>query len=182
MDKSLQQVLLVLARQSMVAHLAGNDLPALPALLLNEDYTGAFVSLHHGTRLRGCIGRFECKEGVPLTIQRVAIAVLSDPRFISHPVRLDELDKITTEISLLQPMWRTADPMKDLDLNVHGLFIRRGLQTGCFLPKVAGMMRWNTEQLLTRCCSDKAGLHPEAWKEPLTEVFLFSTETFSDEH
>jgi AmmeMemoRadiSam system protein A len=181
MDKSLQQALLILARESMAAHLAGKELPVIPVQSLTAEYTGAFVSLHHGPRLRGCIGRFECKAGVPHTVQRVAIAALGDPRFTSQPVTLDELSKISTEISLLLPMWRTADPLHELDLNVHGLFIRRDMQAGCFLPKVAAMMRWNVEQLLSRCCSDKAGLPADAWKDPLTEVYLFATETFSDQ-
>lgn len=180
MDKSLQQALLLLARESMRAHFAGNALPAIHELPLDHEYTGAFVSLHNGSRLRGCIGRFECPDGVPHVVQKISVAVLNDPRFISRPVMLNELDKLAIEISLLSPMQRTADPLKELDLGIHGIFIRGGDRAGCFLPKVAMTMGWDVQQLLSRCCSDKAGLSPDAWKDPLTEVYLFTTEVFED--
>jgi AmmeMemoRadiSam system protein A len=61
---------------------------------------GAFVSLHKGRDLRGCIGRMTA--GLPL-IETVRImakeAAFGDPRF--PPLRKDELEKCHIEISAL---------------------------------------------------------------------------------
>jgi AMMECR1 domain-containing protein len=53
------------------------------------------------------------------------------------------------------------------------------LQSGCFLPQVATEMGWDKIELLRRCCQGKAGLPPDAWKDPATEVSLFTAEAFS---
>jgi AMMECR1 domain-containing protein len=33
---------------------------------------------------------------------------------------------------------------------------------------------------LSRCCDEKAGLSPDAWRDPETEVLLFSAEIFRE--
>ncbi|MHC4636458.1 MAG: AMMECR1 domain-containing protein, partial [Planctomycetota bacterium] len=37
---------------------------------------------------------------------------------------------------------------------------------------------WNKEEFLSYCCAHKAGLRPNAWKDPETEVYLFTAEVF----
>jgi AMMECR1 domain-containing protein len=46
------------------------------------------------------------------------------------------------------------------------------------LPQVAEETGWSKEEFLSYCCSHKAGLAPDAWKDPKTEVFLFTAEVF----
>jgi len=176
----LQQPLLLLARQSIQMHLAGEPLPDLPLLDVSpDDFGGAFVTLHNRGRLRGCIGRFDCADGLVQTVQKMAIAVLTDPRFVRHPVTSSELPELEIEISLLSPMEPTTDPLS-LAVGIHGIYIRREQRTGCFLPQVATQMRWDVEELLSRCCSEKAGLPPDAWRDPDTEIYVFTAHVFSD--
>jgi AmmeMemoRadiSam system protein A len=180
MDDTQRQTLLTFARETIRAQLNGEPLPPLPELDTDETgFGGAFVTLKNAGRLRGCIGRFNPDADLTETIQKMALAALTDPRFRSLPVTTDELGQITIEISVLSPMQRTNDPLS-LELGVHGILIRRGFASGCFLPQVATEQRWTKEQFLSRCCAGKAGLAPDAWQEPDTEVHLFSAEVFGE--
>ena len=174
--------LLALARQTVAAHLSGAPLPPLlPELDDNPAKPGGvFVTLHTDERLRGCIGRFKPPGGLAETVQAMAIAALGDPRFRQMPVRPGELDRLRIEISVLSPMVRTHEPLS-LEPGVHGIYIRRGLRAGCFLPQVAPEQHWDRETFLSRCCEDKAGLPPDAWKDAETEVYLFGSEVIEEE-
>jgi uncharacterized protein (TIGR00296 family) len=110
----------------------------------------------------------------------MALAVLQDPRFSHHPVTLPEMGEILIELSVLSGMYRTSEPL-EMELGVHGIYVRRGSSAGCFLPQVALHMQWNGEQMLSHCCQDKAGLDPDAWRDPQTEVYLFTAEVFSEQ-
>ena len=182
MDETEHRTLLKLARETIQAHLTRRPLPALPAIDIDaESFGGAFVTLKNAGRLRGCIGRFNPDTGLPETVQKMALAALGDPRFRDQPVTVEELPAITIEISVLSPMERTDDPLS-LKPGVHGIHIRRGFSSGCFLPQVATEQGWNAEQFLSRCCAGKAGLPADAWKDPDTEVYLFTAEVFGEEH
>ncbi len=62
----------------------------------------------------------------------------------------------------------------------HGIIVRRGDRSGCFLPKVAGERGWSAEETLSNCCTMKAGLAADAWREPGTEVCLFTADAFDE--
>lgn len=183
MDSTYRHALLAIARAEMTQRLGGLiETPssasgvAWPA----ETVGGLFVSLHRETRLRGCVGRLRVGEGsLPELTRQMAAGVLDDPRFQSHPVTLQELPRLTIEISVLSEMRRTQNPM-ELQAGVHGVYIVSGHQSGCFLPQVACHMGWSSEQLLSHCCSDKAGLPPDAWRDPETQVYLFTAEVFDE--
>ena len=46
------------------------------------------------------------------------------------------------------------------------------------MPQVATETGWSKEEFLSYCCAHKAGLAPDAWKDPETEVYLFTAEAF----
>ena len=141
-------------------------------------HCGCFVTLKSRGRLRGCIGQF--KSEIPLIelVSQVAVSsATQDPRFFYEPIRPDELKHLDVEISVLSPLERTTDPLS-LRLGVDGIYIVKGCNSGCFLPQVATETGWNTEEFLSKCCSHKAGIEPDAWKDPETEVYLFSAEIF----
>jgi AmmeMemoRadiSam system protein A len=100
-----------------------------------------------------------------------------DPRFFADPITPRELKHLDVEISVLSPLQRTKDPLS-LQLGVHGIYIKSGVSSGCFLPQVATETGWDKEEFLSYCCSHKAGLAPDAWKDPDTEVYLFTAEVF----
>ena len=146
--------------------------PCLPAL---QGRGGAFVTLHAGGRLRGCIG--DIHGGGPLgkTVQKIAVAAtLRDPRF--PPVSGSELDDIDIEISVLSPMRRITTP-SEIEVGRHGLWIRQGFFQGVLLPQVATEHRWDRGQFLGHACL-KAHLPSAAWQDPETEIWIFSADVF----
>jgi uncharacterized protein (TIGR00296 family) len=100
-----------------------------------------------------------------------------DPRFFADPIAPDELNELDIEISVLSPLQRTDNPL-GLRLGVDGIYIKRGRASGCFLPQVATETGWSKEEFLSYCCAHKAGIAPDAWRQPGTEVYLFSAEVF----
>jgi AmmeMemoRadiSam system protein A len=174
--------LLQIARQTtdaIVHHRQGPevsdaDVPGLP-----PDFGGAFVTLRVRGRLRGCIGTFHPVASLAATIRDMTIQANRDPRFLDRPILPEELDELDLEISVLSMLQRTDDPLS-LEVGKHGVHIQRGLQGGCFLPQVATEMGWDKIEFLRRCCSSKAGLSQDAWKDPQTEVSLFTAEVFSE--
>jgi uncharacterized protein (TIGR00296 family) len=66
-------------------------------------------------------------------------------------------------------------------IGTHGIVVRRGSLSGCFLPKVAVEQRWTVEEFLSNCCKMKAGLPPNAWRDQSTGVFVFTADVFSEE-
>ncbi len=180
MDQEVQQQLLRMARKTIEARLAGHDPPPILSTGTKmADFGGAFVTLHKAGRLRGCIGRFNPNSGLAETVRDMAVAALNDLRFQSTPVTKEELPAVDIEISILSPMKRTSDPLS-LRLGIDGVYIRNGFRSGCFLPQVALEQGWDKEEFLSRCCGGKAGLPPDAWKDPQTEVYLFSAEVFGE--
>ena len=90
-----------------------------------------------------------------------------------------ELEMLEIEISVLSPLKETETPER-LRLGIDGIYIVQGNRTGCFLPQVATECNWTEEQFLSYCCIQKAQLPPDAWKDPETEVYLFSADVFSE--
>jgi AmmeMemoRadiSam system protein A len=105
--------------------------------------------------------------------QAAMSAAFHDPRFL--PLNGRELAELSIEVSILAPP-RPMRSIEDIKLGVHGVLIRRGEQRGLFLPQVAIEHRLNRETFLARCCAEKANLAPDAWREPDTEVLLFTTQ------
>jgi AmmeMemoRadiSam system protein A len=178
MNAAQRESLLGLARRTIECKLREEPAPPPGVNGPETPIGGVFVSLHNRHRLRGCIGRLEPGRLDEL-VWSMALAVLRDPRFSHHPVTLPEMTEILIELSILSAMYRTSQPL-EMEVGVHGIYVRRGASAGCFLPQVALHMQWNSEQMLSRCCQDKAGLDPDAWRDPDTEVYLFTAEVFAE--
>jgi AmmeMemoRadiSam system protein A len=137
---------------------------------------GAFVTLHHLGRLRGCIGRVEAVEPLAHTVIRCAIgAALHDPRFA--PVRSEELEALAIEISILTPPARIRP--EEIEIGRHGLLISQKAFRGLLLPQVAIEHYLTPERFLEETCR-KAGLLPGAWQDAETEIFGFTCEVFRE--
>ncbi len=139
---------------------------------------GCFVTLKNHEQLRGCIGQF-VSEGplIELVAEMAKASATGDPRFFADPITPDELSELDIEISVLSPLQRTDNPLS-LRLGVNGIYIKRGRASGCFLPQVATETGWSKEEFLSYCCAHKAGIAPDAWMQPGTEVYLFTAEVF----
>jgi AmmeMemoRadiSam system protein A len=114
---------------------------------------------------------------IELIVEMTIASATEDPRFAGSRIKTSELNKLDIEISVLSPLKKTDDPLS-LRLGVDGIYIKRGFASGCFLPQVATETGWSKEEFLSYCCAHKAGLEPEAWKDPETEVSLFTADVF----
>jgi AmmeMemoRadiSam system protein A len=179
MDDTQKQTLLAVARDTVEAVITGGPIPKPPSddPELNAP-CGCFVTLKNKGRLRGCIGQFT-SEGplIELVSQMAKASATGDPRFLADPITPRELKDLDVEISVLSPLKRTDNPLS-LRLGVDGIYIKRGRASGCFLPQVATETGWSKEEFLSYCCSHKAGLASNAWRDPDTEVYLFTAEVF----
>jgi len=138
---------------------------------------GAFVTLHRGDTLRGCIGTFAESEPIYRTIQEMAVAAAtSDPRFDS--VTPEELPALTVEISVLSSLVPIKD-VSEIEVGKHGLHVSRGRFRGVLLPQVATEHGWDRTTFLQQTCL-KAGLPPDAWELPGTEIEVFTAQVFSE--
>jgi len=179
MNEAQRKTLLKVARDTVEAVIRRKptQTPESDDPQLNE-HCGCFVTLKNQGRLRGCIGQFT--SDCPLIELVAAMAKASstgDPRFFADPITADELEQLDIEISVLSPLERTDDPLS-LRLGIDGIYIKRGRASGCFLPQVATETGWSKEEFLSYCCAHKAGLAADAWKNPNTEVYLFTAEVF----
>ncbi len=174
-----RQRLLCCARETAVHTLGAAKGPPPEKPSVEGRFGGAFVTLWRGSTLRGCIGSFVATCDVAATIRELTRSSLKDPRFTSNPIKAAELAELTIEISILSDAKPTDDPAS-LVPGQHGIIIRRCGRSGCFLPKVALERGWSAEEFLSTCCSMKAGLPADAWREPDTEVLVFEAQVFSE--
>ncbi len=179
MNDVQKQILLKVARDTVEAVIrrGPNETPQSDDPELNAP-CGCFVTLKNQGRLRGCIGNFT-SEGplIELVADMAKASATGDPRFFADPITAGELDQLDVEISVLSPLQRTDEPLS-LRLGVDGIYIKRGHTSGCFLPQVATETGWSKEEFLSYCCAHKAGLAPDAWQDPETEVYLFTADVF----
>lgn len=166
--------LLRLARATLTCVLEKKELPAAepaeirvtPAM---RRPSGAFVTLHKGGQLRGCIGEVVPTRPLYKCVMAQAInAGLNDHRF--PPVELPEMDAIDMEISVLTPL-RPVTSISEIEIGRHGVVLKKGERGALFLPQVATEQGWDLETTLAHL-SQKAGLPEDAWREGASfEVF-----------
>ncbi|MBI5017120.1 MAG: AmmeMemoRadiSam system protein A [Deltaproteobacteria bacterium] len=176
LSQGAKKELLGLARATIAATLEGRcarEIDPSPEL---EQPAAAFVSLHKGGRLRGCIGTLEARGPLHCAVAEMArSAAFHDPRF--PPLRAEELDAVDLEISVLSPLRRIADPA-EVEVGRHGLWIVQGGRRGVLLPQVPTTCGWDRETFLAQTCG-KAGLPPDAWKKG-AELYVFEAEVFGE--
>lgn len=178
LDTTLQQKIIRIARETVESYVRSRTVPQFevnePALLQK---VGAFVTLKANGHLRGCIGHVEGVKPLYETIVEMAIAAATqDPRF--SPVRENELDDLEIEISVMTPLQRIENP-EDIEVGVHGILLRRGFRSGLLLPQVATEHNWDRTTFLNHACL-KAGLAPQDWQDPQTEIYVFSAQVFHE--
>lgn len=174
-----QRQLLQIARKSIDYALARKtDLPydstkMSPAL---QQPCGAFVTLHKGGKLRGCIGNLIGYKPLYQTVASMArAAAFEDPRF--YPVGENEMKDIDIEISVLSPL-RKIQSADELQLGRHGIYIIKGEHRGTFLPQVAEETGWTKEEFLGHCARDKAGLTWNGWQD--AELYVYEAIVFEE--
>lgn len=171
-----QQQLLALARQALQARVSGGHAPDVECTGPFALRCGAFVSIHSGSDLRGCLGRLTIDSPLGRTIAHLAGAVAhADPRF--PPVSPFELPFLQIEISLLTPE-RAISSIEEIQVGQHGLIVERGRSRGLLLPQVATGHAWDRETFLEHTCI-KAGLPGDAWRTD-ARILVFEARCFSE--
>ena len=159
-----KDVLLHLARDSISSGLASEPMPGPEGDKLSDALCRdacAFVTLHIGGRLRGCIGSLEPREPLYQNVIRNArSAAFRDPRF--RPLTPEEFVGIDIEISVLTPARPIADPEEFIP-GRHGVILKKGRARSVFLPQVAPEQGWDRKETLTHLAL-KAGLGPDDWR------------------
>ena len=98
----------------------------------------AFVSIHKGGRLRGCIGTIAPTAScVALEIINNAISASTrDPRF--DPIEPGELPYLEINVDVLgEP--EDIDSMDQLDVKRYGVIVTSGYKRGLLLPDLEGV-------------------------------------------
>ncbi len=171
--------LLKIARQTIESYLKTGEVPVLNPEHFSaglQTKTGAFVTLNKDHRLRGCIGRFITDEPLYKVVQQMAVAAATqDYRFLR--VSPEEMEQIDIEISVLTPL-KKIQSIDEIELGRDGIYIKKGNQSGTFLPQVATETGWNKEEFLGHCAQDKAGIGWDGWKD--AELFTYRAIVFSE--
>lgn len=131
-----------LARLSLETYVrTGRRLEHLPDGLpdeLTRRAAGAFVSLHIGGQLRGCIGTIEATQTnvAQEIVQNAVSAGTRDPRFPPvHPEELDELEYSVDVLGEPEPV----DSLEQLDPKRYGVIVSCGTRRGLLLPDLDGV-------------------------------------------
>ena len=171
-----QQRLLTIARRALEARVRREREPVPDGGGALETISGAFVSIHHGLSLRGCLGRLEADWPIARVVAHLGRAVAdSDPRFA--PVGIEELEHLVIEISAVTPE-RDVQSIQEIEIGRHGLIIERGSRRGLLLPQVAAERDWDVETFLAHACL-KAELPPTAWRHD-ARIMIFEAEVFGE--
>jgi AmmeMemoRadiSam system protein A len=170
-----QERLLAIARRSLDARVRGLGEPLLDSGTPLDARRGAFVSIHRGRQLRGCLGRLDSNWAICRVIARLAQQLSdSDPRF--DPVRIDELTQLHIEISILTPGCEVR-AVGDIEIGRHGLIVEKGFHRGLLLPQVATQYGWDAAAFLEHT-SLKAGLGRDEWRDG--RVMSFEAQVFAE--
>ena len=143
---------------------------------LLEEERAAFVTLKLDDHLRGCIGSvFPTKPLIDEVIHQSVNAAFNDYRF--NPVTESEYPNLKVEISILsQPS--PVDHYDKIDIEKHGIILKKDNKSALFLPKVATEQGWDLPTTLTHLCQ-KAGLELFDWKSN-TEFLVFEAFEFKE--
>lgn len=185
LDLEQQQTLLSIARQSIEQGLADGhplevDLSRYATAL--HEWRASFVTLHHQSQLRGCIGHLEAYQPLAVDVAENAYsAAFRDPRFSA--LQAAELAALQIHISVLTPpepmsFSDQGDLMRQIRPGIDGLILQAEGRRGTFLPSVWESLPEPLDFL--RQLKRKAGLSTDYWSRHLV-VERYTTESFGED-
>ena len=179
MERSEKLYLLETARTAIESQIYGKEInPTLPDSHILREERGVFVTLKKNEDLRGCIGYIEGVEPLYRAVSTMAVkAGFHDPRF--PPLSKEELNAVNIEISVMTPL-RKIQNVSEVSVGEHGIYIKRAFDSGLLLPRVAVHRGYDRNKFLSSTCM-KAGMGPDCYNDPETEIYIFSAEIFSEE-
>jgi len=178
LSEASQDYLLRISRVAIQTHLVSGIEPFIPPPTEKERFQkrGAFVTLYHNKRLRGCVGYVQPVTPLFRVVTQCSVsAAVEDKRF--PPLKLRELSAIEIELSVLSALQEVKNPL-DIEIGRHGLLISHEAQQGLLLPQVAVEHGWKHEQFLEQTCR-KAGLQIAVWRNG-ARLQRFTTTVFRE--
>lgn len=175
-----KKILIDIARQTIKEKLYNNITyePVKPESDILNSYRGAFVTLTLNDNLKGCIGSFSPNYELYKVVRDVTLqSAFADGRFT--PVIKEEFDLLKIEISVLTPFKKVDNPLNEIKLGKHGIYISKNNRSGTFLPQVAEQTGWSLEEYLGHCSRDKAGLEWNEWQT--ASVYTYEAEVFNED-
>ncbi len=176
-----------LARRTIEASFTRKKIDLSDAPTKTREVCGVFVTLNTlrggGKQLRGCIGYpYPIKPLVEAVNDVAEAAAFEDPRFSRLTQR--ELGEVAVEVSVLTPPDKVKAEKPEqlptlIKVGVDGLIAKRGGRSGLLLPQVAPEWGWDAEEFLSQTCV-KAGLPPDSWLLPGTEISKFQAIIFAE--
>ena len=151
-----------------------------------EDFSfksGVFVTLNNTLGLRGCIGYPLPDKKLFNALEDAAVsAATEDPRF--PPVKFEELDSITFEVTVLTPPTKievseSQEYLSKIKVGQDGLIVKYGYNSGLLLPQVPIEYGWSEREFLEHTC-EKAGLPKDYWKKGEVEIQKFEGLVFKE--
>ncbi len=153
-----------LARKTIEHYVTSGEVLSVPddaSDEMKESRAGAFVSIHKGGELRGCIGTIMPTE--PSLAQEVISNAISaatrDPRF--DPITPDELSQLEINVDVLGEPEKIAS-QDELDVRRYGVIVSSGFKRGLLLPDLEGV---DSVEQQVRIARMKGGIRQD---EPIT--------------
>jgi AmmeMemoRadiSam system protein A len=172
--------LLALARGAIARELGVESAPeSVPGHL--EQVGATFVTLRSDGDLRGCIGTVDAWRPLADDVRANAVAAaFRDPRF--PPLRRDELERVSIEVSLLHPGEALAAQDVEslaaaLRPGIDGVVLECARHRATFLPQVWEQLPGAREFL--RALKRKAGLAQDFWSSDV-RVSRYTVEKFAE--
>jgi len=153
------------------------DMPLYAGTFAMKAHLGAFVSVYLQGELCGCIGYMSSHTPLYKLVQKLVVeAAFNDKRFKAPKKR--DVNEIRIEISVLTPLVKVASS-NAIEVGKHGIYVKKGLQSGTFLPQVGERNRWTAEEFLGHCSRDKAKIGWDGWRS--ADVFTYEAIVFTDD-
>ena len=171
-----RRALLALARTGVARAIGLVTVEELPNHPVYDYQAGAFVTLHVGGELRGCVGNPDAFSRLGEVIVRCAAAAArEDPRF--PPMTAADWPTLSIEISVLSQLMR-CDAPESLVIGRHGVAVELGHRRGLLLPQVPVAHGWSVPTFLAHTCR-KAGLPADAWQRGAV-IYSFEADVFHE--
>ena len=170
-----RKLLLGAAHEAIVSALERREIATEAPLPHLAEPRGAFTTLYHNGKLRGCVGY--PMAAFPLfqtVIETARSAAFEDPRFL--PITLEEARGLAVSLSVLSRLRPIT--AEEIEVGRHGLLISLGPHRGLLLPQVPVEHNWDRLTFLEQTCR-KAGLPLDAWRAGAS-IEAFTAEVFSD--
>ena len=149
--------------------------PELTDPYFNEK-AGVFVTLNKNGMNRGCIGVVIPDDILARNIiTSTRNSAQNDNRF--PPVRLEEVDELEIEISILSPPKESK--LEDIEIGKHGLIVEGSGKSAVYLPQVATEQGWTFDQWLGSLCN-KATLPTRYWTGNEAKFYIFTAQIIEE--